>query len=91
MVVNVTHHAMIRANERFCWTEAKIKQYWSDHVDYSVFNDGEGVYGVVLSGVYFVVAYDPAQDQLTIMSLCHSRSRNVTGWQKPLRVDTPTR
>ncbi len=44
-------HAVERADQRFGWSPKQATKYWYNHVDWGTFNQGPGVYNVVMGGI----------------------------------------
>jgi len=78
-------HAVERADQRFGWSPKQATKYWYNHVDWGTFNQGPGVYNVVMGGyVLWTVAYDPEQNQVRCLTMAIAKSFNSSGWLGPL-------
>lgn len=86
MRVHLSTHAVRRAYERLAWNPKQAVEYWFRHVDMGVFNQGPGVYNLVMDGaLLWTAAFDPEKDEIRILSLAHAKPFNETGFCGPLR------
>lgn len=85
MKIIFSNHAIQRAKQRMCWNEQQAKAYWERHADYDKFWQGTGAYNIIAGGIVWSVAFDPEQDEVRVMSLCHpTRKWNDEGYLGPL-------